>query len=78
MRWERQKMATGSHLETTVLLRGAHRRLDLSGRDKAQAGAVLPPLYSLSGEEIAILEQFKPAVCSIVKGADRSGCSHCH
>jgi hypothetical protein len=42
-----------------VLFRGVHGRLelDLSGRDKAQAGGVLPTFYSLSGEAIAIPEQ---------------------
>lgn len=67
-------------LDTTVLFRGVHGRLELelSGRDKAQAGTVLPTFYSLSGEEIAIPEQFRPAVLSIVKAANCSGCSHCH
>jgi hypothetical protein len=61
-----------------VASRNRRLELDLSGRDKAQAGAVLPPLYSLSGEEIAILEPLEPVVWSIVKGADPSRCSHCH
>ena len=67
-------------LENTVLFRGVHGRLelDLSGRDKAQAGAVLPTFYSLSGEEIAIPEQFRPAVCASVKAAQCSGCCHRH
>ena len=67
-------------LETKVLFRGVHGRLelDLSGRDKAQAGAVLPTFYSLAGEEIAIPEQFRPAVCAIVKAANCSGCCHRH
>jgi hypothetical protein len=67
-------------LETTVLFRGVHGRLelDLSGRDKAQAGAVLPTFYSLSGEEIAIPERFRPAVCASVKAAQCSGCCHRH
>lgn len=67
-------------LETTVLFRGMHGRLelDLSGRDKAQAGAVLPTFYSLSGEEIAIPEGFTPAVRASVKAANCSGCCHPH
>jgi hypothetical protein len=67
-------------LETKVLFRGVHGRLelDLSGRDKAQAGAVLPTFYSLSGEENTIPEQLRTAVRSIVKAANCSGCSHCH
>jgi hypothetical protein len=67
-------------LHTTVLFRGVHGRLelDLSGRDKAQAGSVLPTFYSLSGEEIPMPEQFRPAVRAIVKAANCSGCCHCH
>ena len=67
-------------LETTVLFRGVHGRLelDLSGKDKAQAGAVLPTFYSLSGEEIAIPEQFMAAVRASVKAANCSGCCHRH
>ena len=67
-------------LETRMLFRGVHGRLelDLSGRDKAQAGAVLPTFYSLSGEAMAIPEQFTPALRSIVKAANGNGCSHCH
>ncbi len=67
-------------LQTTVLFRGVHGRLelDLSGRDKAQAGAVLPTFYSLSGEEIAIPEQFMPAVRASVKATNCSGCCHRH
>ena len=43
-------------LETKILFRGIHGRLelDLSGKDKAQAGAAVPTFYSLSGEKIAI------------------------
>jgi hypothetical protein len=67
-------------LETRVLFRGVHGRLelDLSGRDKAQAGAVLPTFYSLSGEAIAIAEQFRSAVRLIVNAANCSRCCHCH
>jgi hypothetical protein len=67
-------------LETTVLFRGVHGRLelDLSGKDKAEAGAVLPTFYSLSGEEIALPEQFRAAVRASVKAAHCSGCCHRH
>src|SRR5450755_1266374 len=43
-------------LETKVLFRGIHGRLelDLSGKDKSQAGAVLPVFYSFAGEEVTI------------------------
>ncbi len=67
-------------LETTVLFRGIHGRLelDLSGKDKAQAGTVLPTFYSFAGEEIAMPKQFRQAVCSIAKAVNCSGCSHSH
>ncbi len=67
-------------LETNVLFRGVHGRLelDLSGKDKAEAGAVLPTFYSLSGEEVAIPERFRQAVRSITKAVNCTGCSHCH
>ena len=35
--------------------------LDLSGKDKAQAGNVVPTFYSLAGEAIAIPEKFLAA-----------------
>ena len=40
-------------LETNVLFRGIHGRLelDLAEKDKNQAGAVIPTFYSLAGEE---------------------------
>lgn len=67
-------------LETTVLFRGVHGRLemDLSGKDKAQAGAVLPTFYALSGEETAIPEQFQPAVRASIKATNCIGCCHSH
>jgi len=67
-------------LETKVFFRGVHGRLelDLAGKDKAQAGAVSPTFYSLAGEEIAIPEQFRPAIASITKAVNCAGCSHCH
>jgi len=67
-------------LETKVLFRGVHGRLelDLAGRDKAQAGAVSPTFYSLAGEKVAMPEQFRPAICSITKAVNCAGCSHCH
>jgi hypothetical protein len=39
-------------LETKMLFRGVHGRLelDLSGKDKSQAGAVAPTFYSLAGD----------------------------
>jgi hypothetical protein len=67
-------------LETKVLFRGIHGRLelDLSGRDKSQAGAVLPVFYSLAGEEVTIPTRFHEAVRAITKAVNCVGCSHCH
>ena len=72
----------GKHpaLETKVLFRGIHGRLelDLSGKDKSQAGAVLPTLYSLAGEEVRIPKRFHEAIRAITKAVNCIGCSHSH
>jgi hypothetical protein len=67
-------------LETGILFRGIHGRveLDLSGKDKAQAGNVVPTFYSLAGEEIAIPEKFLPLVRATTKGVNCTGCTHAH
>src|SRR5271157_5865488 len=67
-------------LETKVLFRGIHGwpELDLSGKDKSQAGAVLPVFYSLAGEEVTIPKRFHAAVRAVTKAANCLGCSHCH
>jgi hypothetical protein len=67
-------------LETKVLFRGIHGRLelDLSGKDKDRAGAVLPTFYSLAGEEVAIPKRFHEAIRAVTKAVNYIGCSHCH
>jgi hypothetical protein len=67
-------------LETKVLFRGIHGRLelDLSGKEKGQAGAVLPMFYSLAGEEVTIPRRFHAAVRAITKAVNCVGCRHCH
>jgi hypothetical protein len=67
-------------LETKVLFRGIHGRLelDLSGEDKNQAGAVLPTFYSLAGEEITIPKRFQEAIRAVTKAVNCIGCAHCH
>jgi hypothetical protein len=67
-------------METEVLFRGIHGRveLDLSGKDKAQAGDVVPTYYSLAGEVIAIPEKFLPLVRATTKGVNCSACTHTH
>jgi hypothetical protein len=68
------------YLATEVLFRGIHGRLemDLSGKDKSQAGDVVPAFYSLAGEVIAIPERFRPLVRAVTKGVNCSGCTHAH
>jgi hypothetical protein len=67
-------------LETKVLFRGIHGRLelDLSGKDKNQAGAVVPTFYSLAGEEVAIPKRFREVARSITAAVNCIGCSHSH
>jgi hypothetical protein len=67
-------------LETGILFRGIHGRveLDLSGKDKAQAGNVVPTFYSLAGEVIAIPEKFLQLVRAATKGVNCIGCTHAH
>ena len=67
-------------LETRVLFRGIHGRLelDLSGKDKNQTDAVLPTFYSLAGEEITIPKRFQNVARAITAAVHCVGCSHCH
>jgi hypothetical protein len=67
-------------LETTILFRGIHGRvdLDLCGKDKAHAGNVVPTFYSLAGEAVAIPERFLPVVRATTKAVNCGGCSHAH
>ena len=67
-------------LETKVLFRGIHGRLelDLSGKDKKLAGVVLPTFYSLAREEITIPKRFQKVVRAIAAAVHCVGCSHCH
>jgi hypothetical protein len=67
-------------LETEILFRGFHVRLelDLSGKDKAQSGHVVPAFYSLAGEVITIPEMFLPLVRGTTRGTNCTGCSHTH
>src|SRR6516225_1738458 len=67
-------------LETKVLFRGIHGRLelDLAGKDKNQTGTVIPTFYSLAGEEVPIPKRFRAAVRAITKAVNCTGCSHNH
>jgi hypothetical protein len=67
-------------LETQVLFRGIHGRLelDLSGRDKSQSSNVVPTFYSLAGEVIAIPDKFVAVIRATTKAVNCVGCSHAH
>ena len=67
-------------LETRLLFRGIHGRLvlDLSGKDKEKAGAVLPAFYSRAGEEVTIPTRFRQSVRAITAAVHCDGCFHCH
>jgi hypothetical protein len=67
-------------LETRLLFRGIHGRLDLdlSGKNKDKAGTVLPMFYSRAGEEVRIPKRFRQAVRAITEAVNCNGCFHCH
>ena len=67
-------------LETRLLFRGIHGRLDLDlfGKDKDKTGTVLPTFYSRAGEEVRIPKRFRPVVRAIVRAVHCNGCFHCH
>jgi hypothetical protein len=67
-------------LETRLLFRGIHGRLDLdfSGKDKDKAGTVLPTFYSRAGEEVEIPKRFRQSVRAITGAVHCDGCFHCH
>ena len=67
-------------LETKVLFRGIHGRLelDLSGKDKSRSGSVVPTFYSLAGEVVTIPKRFQEVARAITAAVQCTGCSHCH
>lgn len=67
-------------LESKILFRGVHGRLelDLSGKDKARAGTVLPTFCSRGGEEVGIPRRFRSAVRAVTAAVHCTGCSHSH
>lgn len=67
-------------IETKLLFRGVHGRLDLdlSGKDKDRAGFVLPVFYSLAGEERTIPKRFHEAIRAVTKAVNCEECSHRH
>ncbi len=71
---------TRPQLEARILFRGVHGRLelDLSGKDKARAGTVVPAFCSRSGEEVGIPKRFRSAIRAVTAAVNCTGCSHCH
>jgi hypothetical protein len=69
-----------SVLESKVLFRGVHGRLelDLSGKGKSQSSAVVPRFFSMGGEEVGIPKRFQEAVRAVTQAVNCIGCSHCH
>jgi len=67
-------------LEAKILFRGVHGRLelDLSEKDKARAGTVLPAFCSRGGDAVGIPRRFRPAVRAVTAAVNCAGCSHCH
>jgi hypothetical protein len=71
---------TRPQLEARILFRGVHGRLelDLSEKDKARAGTVLPTFCSRGGDEVGIPKRFRSAVRAVTAAVNCAGCSHCH
>ncbi|HET8668841.1 MAG TPA: hypothetical protein VFM10_12730 [Terriglobales bacterium] len=71
---------TRPRLETEILFRGVHGRLelDLSRRDKVQAGKVTPSFYSFSGEQVNVPEKFMAVIRAATHGVNCIGCAHSH
>jgi len=69
-----------SAMETEILFRGIHGRLelDLRGKDKAEAGRVTPTFYSLAGETVPIPVEFLPVIRAATKAVNCRNCSHTH
>ncbi len=67
-------------LESKILFRGVHGRieLDLWGKDKAEAGSVLPTFYSLAGEPTPIPKKFIAVLKAVSKAANCIHCAHSH
>jgi hypothetical protein len=67
-------------METEILFRGIHGRLelDLRGKDKPEAGRVTPTFYSLAGETVPIPVEFLPVIRAATKAVNCKNCSHTH
>lgn len=71
---------TRPRLENKILFRGVHGRveLELYGKDKTQAGSVLPTFYSLAGEPLPIPKKFIEVLKAAAKAVNCLHCAHSH
>lgn len=67
-------------LESKILFRGVHGRLelDLSGKGKARVGTVQPSFCSRSGDNVGIPRRFRSAVRAVTAAVNCTGCCHSH
>jgi hypothetical protein len=74
------KHGSRPQLETAILFRGIHGRidLDLCGKDKGRAGSIVPTFYSLAGEAIPLPGSFVGVVRAAVRGVTCLRCVHAH
>ena len=65
-------------LESTILFRGVHGRieLDLWGKDRAQAGSVVPTFYSLAGEPMPVPKKFVAVLKAAATSVNCLRCTH--
>jgi hypothetical protein len=75
-----QVNGTRPRLASKILFRGVHGRLelDLSAKDKARAGTVLPTFCPRGGDEVGIPRRLRSAVRAVTAAVNCAGCSHCH
>jgi len=71
---------TRPQLETRILFRGLHGRLESIhlDEDNRRTGALLPSFYSLSGEQLGIPKRFRSAVRALTVAVHCEGCEHGH
>jgi len=67
-------------LESQVLFRGVHGYLGLElwGKDKESAGAVVPAFYSRAGEPLEVPAKFRAVTQAVTNAVNCCPCSHCH
>jgi hypothetical protein len=62
------------------LFRGVHGYLGLElwGKDKESAGAVVPAFYSRAGEPLEVHAKFRAVTQAVTNAVNCCPCSHCH